>query len=312
MSSEIICPHCNAKNVIQKGFRKVKFGRRKICYFKDCTKKFTVGGIKYKGYRGEVITKAITYYNLGNSLNESIGLLKKTLRVKVPTSTIHNWLNEYKGICTYHRIRKRVLKECGKDVLIEKVLRHKGLTYNFKYHKAKLELFTSRFPELSLYLEDIEHNGVPDYHFENDERCSQLKIDVGINGSGKRSHACRLASLALVGVKDNRERHDVLEYFMLANDTCTVAVEVPGWFWEKTLDIGITGHIDILQVRYGKIYILDYKPDAEKEKNAASQLYLYALGVSFRTGIPLKKFICAWFDSKVYYEFAPLKAKVKW
>ena len=219
--------------------------------------------------------------------------------------------------------------------MIEKVLRHKGLTYNFKYHKAKLELFTSRFPELSLYLEDIEHNGVPDYHFENDERCSQLKIDVGINGSGKRSHACRLASLALVGVKDNRERHDVLEYFMLANDTCTVAVEVPAplrcitdatapsilqeqnlqvpvWFWEKTLDIGITGHIDILQVRYGKIYILDYKPDAEKEKNAASQLYLYALGVSFRTGIPLKKFICAWFDSKMYFEFAPVKGKVKW
>ena len=70
--------------------------------------------------------------------------------------------------------------------------------------------------------------------------------------------------------------------------------------------------IDILQVRYGKIYILDYKPNAAKEKEAPSQLYLYALGLSFRTGISMDRIRCAWFDETKYYEFEPRKAVVKW
>jgi len=88
---------------------------------------------------------------------------------------------------------------------------------------------------------------------------------------------------------------------------------VPVWFWEKNLNIGINGHIDILQIRQGKIYILDYKPEAKKENKpkVSSQLYLYAMGLSFRTSIPLKNFICAWFDDNIYYEFSPVEAKVK-
>ncbi|GAI56013.1 unnamed protein product, partial [marine sediment metagenome] len=45
------------------------------------------------------------------------------------------------------------------------------------------------------------------------------------------------------------------------------------------------GHIDILQVRLSKIFILDFNPEASKENenNVSSQLYWYALGLSFRT-----------------------------
>ena len=76
---------------------------------------------------------------------------------------------------------------------------------------------------------------------------------------------------------------------------------------------GVSGHIDILQIRQGRIYILDFKPNAaqENEQRVVSQLYLYALGLSFRTGIPLRMFRCAWFDEKVYYEFDPAEAKVE-
>jgi hypothetical protein len=53
--------------------------------------------------------------------------------------------------------------------------------------------------------------------------------------------------------------------------------------------------------------LLDYKPDAKREnrKTVASQLFLYASGLSFRTKIPLAKFRCAWFDQNNYYEFNP-------
>jgi len=77
--------------------------------------------------------------------------------------------------------------------------------------------------------------------------------------------------------------------------------------------MGICGHIDILQIRQGKIFVLDFKPKAAKENESkvASQLYLYATGLSFRTRIPLQKFCCAWFDGHMYYEFSPITTTVK-
>lgn len=69
----------------------------------------------------------------------------------------------------------------------------------------------------------------------------------------------------------------------------------------------ITGHIDLLQIRNNLIYILDYKPEAEKI-NPIEQLTIYALALASRTKLPLKDFKCAWFDDLNHYEFFPLEA----
>jgi ATP-dependent exoDNAse (exonuclease V) beta subunit len=66
----------------------------------------------------------------------------------------------------------------------------------------------------------------------------------------------------------------------------------------------ITGNIDILQIRYGMIHILDYKPDARREK-PIEQLMIYALALSRLTGIRLYHFKCAWFDDEHYFDFYP-------
>ena len=109
---------------------------------------------------------------------------------------------------------------------------------------------------------------------------------------------------------------------MLANDTVTVAVELAvligsedinhmkhelGFDIPITLKEGeyITGHIDLLQVRNGSIYIMDFKPSAAKEK-PIDQLTLYALALSRLTGIRLYHMKCAWFDENNYYELFPL------
>ena len=60
-------------------------------------------------------------------------------------------------------------------------------------------------------------------------------------------------------------------------------------------------------MRRGNIYVLDYKPEAEKEKKAPAQLLQYVRGLLFRTGLPMDYFRCAWFDGKYYYEFDPNK-----
>ena len=67
----------------------------------------------------------------------------------------------------------------------------------------------------------------------------------------------------------------------------------------------ITGHIDILQIRNGQVHILDYKPNAAKEK-PIEQLTLYAMALSRLTGLRMYEFKCAWFDEKDYFEFYPL------
>jgi len=72
----------------------------------------------------------------------------------------------------------------------------------------------------------------------------------------------------------------------------------------------VTGHIDLLQLRNGILHILDYKPQAHKEKPIA-QLTLYALALSRLTGLRLFHMKCAWFDEQRYFEFFPLHVVYK-
>ena len=109
---------------------------------------------------------------------------------------------------------------------------------------------------------------------------------------------------------------------MLANDSCTLACEVPvyltapeiayyksaGFFVDlPELDKPITGHIDLLQARNGLIHLLDYKPKA-RTVDPVNQLVVYALAFASRTRLPVKLLKCAWFDEQDYFEFFPLQA----
>jgi len=139
--------------------------------------------------------------------------------------------------------------------------------------------------------------------------------------------ASRLAQLVIQTVTNNKLRHEVLQDFMITNDTVTVATEVPILLdYEDTLHYNntlgfnvpinlkegetITGHIDIIQIRNGNIHLLDYKPGAKRVK-PVEQLTVYALAMSRLTGIRLYHFKCAWFDKTHYYEFFPLHVVYK-
>lgn len=111
---------------------------------------------------------------------------------------------------------------------------------------------------------------------------------------------------------------------MLLNDSVTVAVEIPIYLTRDDiayyrsrgfrLDFDtelITGHIDFLQLRNRFVHVLDYKPEARKEKHAHVQLTIYALALARRANLPLKMFKCAWFDEKDYFEFYPLTGVYK-
>lgn len=307
------CPNCRSSNIIKKGTRETKLGFRQLYYCNDCQKGFVDSKLAHKTYGPKVITNTISYYNLGNTLEESAKLTNRRFKVKISKSSVSQWLKEFRSICTYYKIRPEVLKNFG-QVIFTKTFEHNDLAYNFKYHQPKLELLckNSGFLPLIEYIKSFE-KGCPKFFNDIANRSSQTQIEVKIKKVKRYNNACRLADLAVKSCNANSQRHSAVESFMLVNDSSTVACEIPVWLWEKNLDLGVSGHIDILQIRSNKIYILDFKPDAfrENDERVASQLFWYASGLSFRTSIPLRDFACAWFDERVYYEFSPGQARVR-
>ena len=130
---------------------------------------------------------------------------------------------------------------------------------------------------------------------------------TGVEITEKHNLAPRIAGLILQTVTHNIRRHETLQRFMLATDSVTVAIEVPVYLTPEDIthmqqelgfaipllpDTPLTGHIDLVQIRNGRIHILDYKPNAVRDK-PITQLMVYALALSRRTGLRLYDFVCA-------------------
>lgn len=206
------------------------------------------------------------------------------------------------------------------------------------------EFKNRRFGRLKEYLDNVSAE-TPHQYFQDGERMSEIrskfdKTDMIIKS--KSNFANKTAEFVLRSVPDNNARHEALQRFMIANDSVTIATEVPVYIRKEDVEhmenvlkfkiLGeegllikghadkaksksaagsksfpklLTGHIDILQIRNGMVHILDYKPNASKEK-PIEQLTWYALALSRLTGLRLFEFKCAWFDDKDFYEFYPL------
>ncbi len=104
--------------------------------------------------------------------------------------------------------------------------------------------------------------------------------------------------------------HNGLNYRFLNGDRNTIATEIPVYF--RHSEYGLTaGHIDLLQVSGGEVQILDYKPNAAREKpsKVVSQLSLYAEALSRRAKLPVEKIRCGYFDEQNAYFFRPVVGK---
>lgn len=328
------CPLCKNKNTISGGFRKNKNRTIKKFHCKSCQKYFTLQPNlqKHKTYPINLILNTISNLNLGYSLKQTKNFYKK-----IPRSTLSYWYNQLKTKLPYHRLRTIIKTNYKPTEIIKKTkfIHHKQ-PFTYQYHKPKLDLFLKKIPQLQNYLENIQ-TLLPKNIFNNSKRISEiaksitpsimarasqglpptgwrvsrrlseaiiidgvssLKLKTNYPLTKKQNYATTLANIALQITKDNKQRHNIIENFMLKNDTATIAVEIPIYLTKN-----ITGHIDILQVRYHKLHILDFKPIINKQQ-ATTQLYLYAKALSNITKIPLKKFKCAFFNDKNYYEFS--------
>ena len=337
-----VCPYCQSKKFIKRGTRKNvnEIVQLYECKNAECGRAFTVQGIRGKHFPLEVIAEGMSFYNLGLTLEQTCELLNKKYGMGPEPSGLHKWVNEYSDLCRFARLRPYAIKMFSpKDIIEVVTLAHQQL-YRFRYHRAKMALtlkeFKNRnFRPLKDFLDSVSSE-TPHQYFQQGERMSEVKSKFDkaeMIVRGKSNYANKLAKFILPTVQDNIQRHEMLQRFMIANDSVTVATEVPVYIrrediehMENKLGFKITdnckisvkgkkrpiampkilaGHIDMIQVRNGQIHLLDYKPNAAKEK-PIEQLTWYALAMSRLTGLKIYEFKCAWFDEKDYFEFYPL------
>lgn len=331
-----LCPYCKSKDIVKSGKRKNKYGEIQLYLCGKCEKRFTPLLIKHKTFPLRLILSAVTLYNHLYTFEDSARLVSEKYGIKISGQNVRNWIKDFKDYLPFLRMREFIEKKFKRKDMIESVHMMHGQIYDFKYHRAKMHLLLEEdfkhfnFKSLREFLDLVSAECPHQVFRESKLRASEFKDVFNLDQVRiipKVNAAVRSARIALQAVDDNKLRHKILQEFMLANDSVTVAVEVPvildaddvrhfrdrlGFdvplqFSENDV---ITGHIDFIQVRNGSIYILDYKPSAEKAKPAA-QLILYALALSRLTGLRLYHFKCAWFDDNIYYEFFPLHVVYK-
>lgn len=362
------CAYCFSKNIVKRGLRKKKMENVQLYLCRDCGRTFTAQNVKGKKYPMRVVAEGISYHNLGFTLEDSCRLVHQKLGVEIKASTLGSWVEEFSDLCRYSRLRPYAIKMCKPAETVEVTTMAHRQIYRFRYHRPKLKLImeeqfkNSRFGPLKDYLDAVSAE-TPHQYFQEGIRISEIKTKFDkaqMIIRGKKNYANELASFVLQSVRDNKQRHEEIQRFMIANDSVTVATEVPVYIRKEDIEhmesqlsfkiisedgfmvkgdkrsegdvtsevssakrvgnIGtgtekqfprlLTGHIDILQVRNGQVHILDYKPNAAKEK-PLEQLTWYALALSRLTGLRLYEFKCAWFDEKDYFEFYPLHVVYK-
>jgi transposase-like protein len=336
------CPYCGGHGLTRRGVRKKKLEIVQLWRCASCKRTFTPGppALHNKTYPLRMILTALTDYDTGFTLEETAARLKKKAHRNISPSTISSWLDDYRRHCSYRRLRAQGLSRFPASQTIRTIKLYHRQIYSFAYHRPKLEFVRSgrlddkrrgdtRFAPLADFLERVPSacpHELLSREGETKSRASQaapIFADTVHAIVNVRSNAATdAAALVIPAVGNNKLRHETLQRFMLANDSVTLAVEIPVWLQEN--DIAaierrwgiellptlpgvqrvVTGHIDFIQVRNGAIHLLDYKPDAATNKPFA-QLTIYALALSHLTGIALFDFKCAWFNEHQYCEFFP-------
>lgn len=332
------CPHCESARVVKQGIRKnaLRSVQRYKC--RSCGRVFTPGprALRNKTYPQKEIIEAITLYDRGHSLAETARRISSRHGHRVAPSTISRWLAQHPTLTSYRRLRNDCrTRFTPAQIIYAHKLYHRQV-YDFAYHRGKLDLLrrgmigkrskpSVRFSPLADFLEAVPRICPHDlFTDESGSRGSQI-ADGFLDSSRltvreKQNTATDTAALVIPTVGNNRDRHPALQRFMLANDSVTLAVEVPVWLSPEDVravearhhirlsepgkSARVTGHLDFIQVRNDSVHILDYKPDAHTNRPVA-QLTVYALAIEHLTGIPLFDITCAWFNEDEYCEFYP-------
>lgn len=293
---KMACPFCQSEKFVRRGTRKKKHEVAQLykCTNPECKKTFTDSTVKGRRYPLKVIIDAISYYNLGFTREKVCGIIHQLhKKIKPEPETISRWAEEYAGLCAYNKMRSYGLKLFGPMEVLDVVTMAHHQLYRFRYHKAKILLMMQdyknrNFYPLKEYLDAVSTE-TPHQFFNSGERISDVRsmfstADMVV--TSKTNYANRLAEFALKGVSKNKDRHEGVQKFMIANDSVTVATEVPVYirredieYMQNKLNFQIVGEEGITFRRHSnreekskikkikKKSIEEYEQEQEQEKH---------------------------------------------
>ncbi len=200
------------------------------------------------------------------------------------------------------------------DTILHKSFKH-GWWYHYRIHGPKSKMLCCKgLSSIDKYLHHVKDN-CPDDYFAKGPRSSQLRMKFDVDLVEIKGHEVSELARQGLALDQYTTAHSNVQMFMLQNDNKTISIEVPIWLLESELpnykdffnsSDALTGHIDALRIEDGCVWVWDYKPNAHKTKYATTQTNFYALMLSQRTGIPMSKFRCGYFDDELAYVFKPL------
>ncbi len=205
-----------------------------LCKNEECARTFTAQDVKGKHFPLNVVIEGMSYYNLGFSFEQSCVILNKKFGVNPDAATLSSWIEEYSELCRYGRMRPYVTKMYKpKDTIEVVTMAHRQL-YRFRYHRPKTILMLTEFGNRNLrrlkeYLDAVSSE-TPHQYFQDGERMNDVRSKFSTADMivrSKTNYANRLAAFILQTVSENKARHEALQRFFIANDSCTVATEVP-------------------------------------------------------------------------------------
>ena len=240
------CPYCHSTRIVKRGLRVKKHETIQLYFCPRCVKKFTPLISKHKSFPLQVIIDTLTLYNRLHTLDEAARQTSEKYGVGVSRQNIAGWLDDFGDYFTFtRRMRDFVARKYDRrDVLVENRLFH-GQIYDFKYHRAKTDLLIeehfrhSRFYPLQQFLELVTAECPHQAFKESSCRASQHRDIFNLDKVKivpKNNRAVKNAGLVLQAVANNKLRHQILQEFMIVNDSVTVACEVPILLDEEDID----------------------------------------------------------------------------
>jgi transposase-like protein len=136
------CPHCGNARIVKMGTRTKKLETMQLYRCRSCERVFSPGApaLHNKTYPQREILDAITTYNLGYTLGETVAKLSHRYGHKLSTSSLSRWINLYADLSSYHRLEHegRSLFNPPQTIRTHK-LYHRQI-YAYACHRPKLAL----------------------------------------------------------------------------------------------------------------------------------------------------------------------------
>lgn len=296
------CPNCSGSDhIVKTGKRKTSKGSVQKYRCMECGRSFSDSIDPYSNYPLKVILHTLELYNMGHSASSVKTLIGKQYKRSPPLNTIYSWTKRFESDLTFIKLRKKMDLD-PENIVYKKNFQHRQI-FPFAYHIPKLNIQSKNFPGIKRYIDWIDRS-LPDRMFLEGPRMSTYNMNIDHEIKPGNNKLPRLTKLALERSSDPSP-HNSVEYFFLLNDSSTVATELPVFLNPKDIgsDVPMTGHIDILQARFDKIFVLDYKPNLNHPENYSSQLHLYRESIHRRMNIPKEKISTIAFNEHEAWEY---------